>query len=338
MFCKLCNVEVSKKFYRHLNSSHKMKKKDYLTLFPEQIDEYKNQVPALWNKGKTKHSDERVARYAQKIAQHTSQDHIREERSRRMKRLYENGDILSPEKRAEVVKKGSQAWVKRVKSASFEERRLLLKNFTDAGNKKIQEIKDSRTPEDYMRIFPTAKGKAQYGNCAECGKHMIIWVGGRPRPKQRFCNKLCQTEYQIKHPFYTMSHIGQSFFSSKMKCEFFLRSNLELWFAENLEAHDLVTEYGVAPVAIPYVYNGKQRLYYPDFMVNSRHLIELKSGYVFSLHADQNQVKFLAAGRYADENGMEFLYWQFDRTNMTKGKFEEDDRIRDFFAKELQRA
>jgi hypothetical protein len=120
-----------------------------------------------------------------------------------------------------------------------------------------------------------------------------------------------------------------------MKCEFFLRSNLETWFAEQLEASDFVTEWSAAPVAISYSFNGKQHLYYPDFMVNSKHLIELKSGYVFALHANQNQVKFIAASRYAEENGMKFSYWQFDRTNMTKGKFEQDVRICEFFSKEL---
>ena len=37
-----------------------MKKGDYLKLFPEQKEEYKNQVPVLWNKGKTKYDDERI--------------------------------------------------------------------------------------------------------------------------------------------------------------------------------------------------------------------------------------------------------------------------------------
>lgn len=335
MFCKLCNKEVTEKFYKHLNSSHKMKKDAYLSLFPEQVEEYKKQVPPLWNKGKTKEDDERIARYAEKIAEHTNQDHIRQERSIRLKKLYEKGDIVSPEKRAELAKKGSDAWVKKVREASFEERREMLKSFTEAGNKKIQEIKGSRTPEDYMRIFTTAKGRAQYGSCSECGKQIVIWVGGRPRPKQRFCNKYCQFEYQKKHPFYTMSNIGTSFFSEKMKCEFYLRSNLEVWFAEQLESNQAVDSWAVAPVAISYRYKEKGHLYYPDFVVNSKHLIELKSGYVYALHADQNQAKFLAAEEYAKNNNMSFLYWQFDRTNMTKQKFEADARICDFFAKEV---
>lgn len=335
MICRLCNKEIPAKFSQHLNSCHKMKKAEYLNLFPDQTLEWKQQIPEAWNKGKTKKTDARIAQAAVKLVAHTNQEHIRHERSTRMKKLYENGDFLTPEQRASVVKRGSDAWVKKVKEASFEERKLLLKNFTDAGNKKIQEIKDQRTPEDYMRICGNAKGKAQYGNCSECGKQIIIWVGGRPRPKQRFCDRVCQTAYQVKHPFYTMSNIGQSFFSKKMNCEFFLRSCLEKWFADHLEQNDKINSWGVAPVAISYVYQGKKHLYYPDFVVNSKFLIEVKSGYVYALHADQNKFKFIAAEEYAKTNGMSFLYWQFDKTNMTKSKFDSDGRIIDFFEKDL---
>jgi len=45
MICKICNKEINDKFYRHLNSIHKMKKGDYLNLYPEQKNEYNNQVP-----------------------------------------------------------------------------------------------------------------------------------------------------------------------------------------------------------------------------------------------------------------------------------------------------
>ena len=330
--CKICNKEVSEKFYRHLNSSHKMKKGDYLNLFPEQKEEYKSQISVLWNKGKTKCDDDRIMAIADKIKKFTGQEHIRKQRSENMKKMYQNGDMLSPEMRAYVQKKGTDGWVKKVKESSFEERKILLKNFSDAGNKKIQENKINRTPEDYMRICKNAKGKAQYGNCAECGNQIVIWVGGKPRPKQRFCNQSCQKIYQKKHPFYTLSHVGKHYFSEKMQCEFYLRSKLEIWFAEILDVNEKVNSWHITPFAVSYEFHGKKRLYYPDFMINSKWVVELKSGYIFDIDANKNRAKFMAAQDYSEEINCEFVYWQFDNHNMTKKLFEKDQRVIDFFS------
>ena len=173
-----------------------MKKENYLVMFPEQREEYKKQVPDIWCKGKTKENNKSLASISEKIKKYSRQDHIRKKRSERLKSIYQTkGDIVDPERRKVLAKIGSDAWVNKVKSCSFEERRELLKSFTTAGNKKQEELRLNRTPEDYQRLYPFAKGKAEYGNCGFCDKQIIIWVGGKPRPKIRFCSKKCNNEY-----------------------------------------------------------------------------------------------------------------------------------------------
>lgn len=332
MECKICGKEVFEKFYRHLNSSHKMKKDQYLKMFPNQKEEYDNQVPEAWNKGQTKETNESVRTGAEKLTKHCQQDFVRKTRSDRMKKNYaDKGDILSSEKRKRVAKLASDAWVKRIKSCSFEERRELLKPFTSAGIKKQMELRIHKTPEDYQRMYPIAKGKAEYGNCGFCEKQIIIWVGGKPRPKLRFCSKSCFTEFQKNNPHYVFQSSGKPYYSSKMGCEFFLRSRLELWFSELLDSKFCVKSWCAGPCCIKYDYEQKIKSYYPDFLVNEKFLIELKSGYIYSMNAKKSEAKLKAGIRYCQSKNLSFLYWQFNDSNMSKNKFNQDERVYFFF-------
>jgi len=332
MECKICGREIKEKFYRHLNSSHKMKKGQYLTMFHEQKLEYKNQVPDVWSKGQTKETNKTIAKIAEDVARYSRQSHVRKARSDRMKNAYqEKGDILTPEDRKKVVKLASDAWVKRIKSCSFEERRKLLEPFTSAGIKKQREIRKNLTPEDYQRMFTFAKGNAQYGNCGFCKKQMIIWVGGKPRPKIRFCSKPCYTEYQKENPHYVFQSAGKPYHSSKMGCEFFLRSRLEFWFAELLDSENCVESWCSGPCCIKYRHQDKMKKYYPDFLVNEKFLVELKSGYIYSIDANKSEAKLKAGNRYCKSNNLVFMYWQFNQTNMSRNKFKMDDRVKSFF-------
>ena len=331
MICKLCNREISNKFYRHLNSSHKIKKTKYLQMFPEQTEEYKNQIPDVWNKGETKESNETIFLIAKKVKEYSNQAYVKKNRSERMKKAYEKGDILKPDVRKKVVKIASDAWVSKVKSASPEERKKLLSAFTSAGNEKLKQLRETLTPEDYQRWYPLAKGKAKYSNCAFCDKQIIIWVGGKPRPKIKFCSKDCNSNYRKIHPNYVFSNTGKSYYSKKMNRDFFLRSRLELWFSELLDDSLYVKSWFATPCCIAYNYCGEKRKYFPDFLINEKLLVELKSGYFYQIDAEKSEAKLKAGESYAVENNFLFHYWQFNDCNMSRKKFHNDKRVVCFF-------
>lgn len=329
MECKLCGREVESKFYLHLNSCHKMKKNDYLDRFPEQIEEYENQKPKqIWNKGKTAKDNSSVAQYAKAAAEYSRRPEVRKMRSDNMKERYKKGDILSPEMRAKVVRAGNQGWQNKLAEASDEERTILLKKFTEAGNNAQAEKRHMLTPEDYIRLYPFAKGVARYYNCDFCGKKHIMWFGGKPRPKKRFCNNICYMNFLDAHPFHLLPHTVIRYFSDKMDMEFCLRSQYELWFAEWLDENKMVHSWHT-PKYILYEYLGKLRRYYPDFLINNCYLIEIKSNYVAHLQGyDAIKAKIEAAQEYCKNHNWIFRYFQFDRNNLTKKLMLGDVRIK----------
>jgi hypothetical protein len=162
MICKWCNKEIEKKFYLHVNGNHHKNLKIYFKEFPDQKEEYDNSKPKhAWNKGFTKEDNESVAKYAKKIKEHKNKENVRLEQSNRLKKRYEKGDILSPEKRAKVVKSGSDAWVKKIKNATSEQKREMLHCFTSAGRVAQKEQRPFLTPDDNNRMYKkTLKGTA----------------------------------------------------------------------------------------------------------------------------------------------------------------------------------
>lgn len=335
MLCKLCKREISSKFYLHLNGSHKIKKDEYLKMFPEQIDDYENQIPKkTWNEGKTKYNHLSIAKGAEKLREFCKQEEVKKKKSKIMKELYSHGDLLDKETRAKVVAMGCKGWVEKVKKASVADRKKMLFAFTSAGNIAQSELRKNRTPEDYQKLYPWAKGIAVNGNCCFCNKLIIIWVGGKPRPKRRFCSNECKIQYQKLHPNYAFFDVGTRFYSKKMQTEFFLRSKLEVWFATLLEESEKIKNWSVCPYPIFYLFAGRKRKYYVDFLVNEKYLIELKSGYVFNLKKEETEAKLKSAEIYSKEHEMIFYYWQFNDSNMTKNKFVSDSRVLDFFLSE----
>lgn len=330
MICKICQKSFDKKFGGHVNTSHKMNLTEYFKKFPDQELIYNDQKPVVWNKGLTKETNESVAKYAEAIKIHTNTSEVRKRRSDSMFARYKDGDFLTTEQRAICSKKGSDGWVKKVKEATQEERTKMLANFTTAGNEAQNKRRELLTPEDYQRLYPFAKGKAQYYNCDHCQKQMIAWFGGKPRPKRRFCNVDCFRNYLILHPYVNFPK-ASLFYSSKMNVEFYLRSKLEIWFANYLDECDQVETWSTTPFSIKYEYNGRMAKYYPDFLVNSKYLIELKSKYIYDLATDRNEVKFKEARNHCSKNNLEFHYLQFDDPNLTKKKVHNDDRITRLF-------
>ncbi len=315
MICMLCKKDVPEKFYLHLNAAHKMRKGVYLDMFPEQKEEYYKQKPDNWNKGLTKETSPSVMQGAMKSKEYHTRSDVREKQSQRMKDRYKGGDILSKEVRAKIAKAGSDGWVKKVQEASDEERRKMLENFTKAGNEAQSVRRSSLTPDDYMRLYPFAKGKAQYYNCDYCETQFIAWFGGKPRPRRRFCDLNCFHSFQLLHP-HSMLPQKRFYYSEHMGMEFYLHSNLEEWFASILDQYKL--SWHTTPFCIPYLWEGRQRRYYPDFIIENRVIVELKSGYVNKLQGvDRNEQKFMQAQLFAERLGLEFIYIEFDKSNLT---------------------
>ena len=327
MICKICGKEIENKFYCHLNSNHHIKMGEYFKKFPEQQEEYKKQKKPQWCKGQTKKTNTTLKSIADAVKIYCSDKLVREDRSKRMKKRYENGDILTKEQRASIVKKGSEAWVAKVKNATQKERVKLLEKFTSAGNLAQQEKRHMLTPADYERLYPFAKGKARYYDCDYCGKQMIAWFGGKPRHKKRFCNITCWQDYQAEHPHYGFPKI-RMFYSNKMNTEFCLHSKLEEWIAKILDVSDKVENWSTIPFYITYNFNGKDRRYYADFLINGKIVLEVKSGYFFELHKDEVLAKIEAAEKYCGEHGLTYMYWQFNDSNLTYEKLINENRVK----------
>ena len=331
MICKICGKEIENKFYLHVNG-HRLKNKEYFVRFPEQIEEFKKQRTPQWNKGQTKENNSTIKSIADAVKIYCSSKEVRKERSQRMKKRYENGDILTKEQRESVVKKGSDAWVAKIKNATQEERVTLLEAFTTAGNQAQQERRHMLTPADYERLYPFAKGKARYYDCNYCGKQMIAWFGGKPRHKKRFCNISCWQDYQVKHPAYGFPNT-RMYYSNKMDTEFCLHSKLEELIAKILDESNKIENWSTIPFYIKYNLNGKDRRYYADFLINGKIILEVKSGYFFDLHKDEVLAKIKAAEKYCAEHGLTYMYWQFNDSNLTYEKLINEDRVKQFLYK-----
>lgn len=331
MICKICEKSIDNKFYLHLNSSHKMKVGEYLNKFPEQKHEFEEQKPKhAWNKGLTAKDHDGIARSAKAILNYSRLPENRLARSMDMKSRYANGDILDKETRLRVAKNASEKWVSKIKNMSFKDRKKALKKFTDSGNKSQNDRRESLTPDDYIRLYPFAKGIARYHNCDYCNKQMIAWFGGKPRPKKRFCDKLCFQSFQQEHPEYCFPKV-YFFYSEKMKLEFCLRSKLEVWFANFLENDSNIWCWYIPKFFVPYEYLGRTKRYFPDFMVNEKFLIELKSGYIAKQQGlPLVQEKIKSALDFSKNKNLTYFYWQFDTSNMTEEKINLDPRIIDF--------
>jgi hypothetical protein len=86
---------------------------------------------------------------------------------------------------------------------------------------------------------------------------------------------------------------------------FYCRLSWEEAFTKLVDSSPLVKRFVYEPFGIPYVWKGKDRTYYPDF------LLELKTGEKFVVEIKGKErprdlAKYMAAERYCRNHGMEF--------------------------------
>jgi hypothetical protein len=335
MVCKVCGAEAvsALSLCRHLRKKHEMVVGDYLEAYPDQRADYElNRKPA-WNKGLTKESSASVRKYSKKLKEICNSAQVRQERSNRLKKRYENGDILDKETRSRVARAGSDGWVKKISRCNEAERGELLRHFTSAGNAAQEVLRQSLRASDYQKLYPWGLGTAIDSHCAWCGKFRVRWEGGstsRPRPKLVFCDKECHGKYKADHPGYGLGGKRIPYFSTKMNTEFGLQSRLELHVATLLDESSKVGCWQYTPVCIPYNWSGRDRKYYPDFLVNEKVVLEVKSDYVFGVDSGKSAAKIAQATRWCKENGLVFEYWEFGIRIPTLDKVKSDPRVQQF--------
>ncbi len=316
--CRICKKEIHEKFGGHLNTHHKTNLTEYFEKNPDQKEEYEKMKKPHWAKGLTKETDPRVALIAMKQKEYCNDPEIKQERSERLKNLYEErGDILTPKQRAKAVKSGNDGWIKKLDSMTPEEIKSKLKSFTDAGNEAQRRLRETRNPstmtsEEWMKKYPFGLGVAVKETCENCGEIYFRWEGGKPRPIKKLCSEKCKKEFRKKNP--NISHRQWykkiMYQSSKCEYEFYLDSNLELALAIHFDKIDEIKKWIHCPMAIPYVWNNKNRNYYPDFLINDKHLVEVKSSYIKNSQPEFN-AKMTAALLYSSQNNLAFHYIEF---------------------------
>jgi len=155
---------------------------------------------------------------------------IKKKHSEALKERYAKGDILDKETRKRVAKAGSDGWVKKLNNLTEEEKSEILKPMHDGAKKNKGKTFQHLDLDEYMSRFPTGKGIAKHGNCSNCQKRIIVWVGGKPRPKLRFCGDECKEDYFVKKPQSWYHLCGKPFYSKKMQTEFFVKKQFGMVF------------------------------------------------------------------------------------------------------------
>jgi hypothetical protein len=148
------------------------------------------------------------------------------------------------------------------------------------------------------------------------------------RPKKRFCDRQCYTNYLTKHPTYGLGGKKIDFYSNKMNKNMKLMGCIEIAMAEILEESKIVEKWEASPFFIEYFYDGKKRKYYPDFLINDKIVLEVKSRYVFGLDSGKTATKLASAYKWCVEHEFLFEYWEFNKSN--KEKIKNDIRVREF--------
>lgn len=131
-----------------------------------------------------------------------------------------------------------------------------------------------------------------------------------------------------KHPTYGLGGKKIDFYSNKMNKNMKLMGCIEIAMAEILEESKIVEKWEASPFFIEYFYDGKKRKYYPDFLINDKIVLEVKSRYVFGLDSGKTATKLASAYKWCVEHEFLFEYWEFNKSN--KEKIKNDIRVREF--------
>jgi len=96
--------------------------------------------------------------------------------------------------------------------------------------------------------------------------------------------------------------------SQKMSSMIPWESTLERDYLKIAEFDSMITYISAQPISITYLFEGKEKTYFPDFLIKTRdfreYLVEVKPE--SKKYLSENQIKFQVGMSYAKENGIEF--------------------------------
>jgi hypothetical protein len=93
--------------------------------------------------------------------------------------------------------------------------------------------------------------------------------------------------------------------SEKFNCDIFYRSSYEKHFLEFCENNDIITKIDFHLKGIKYIWKNQSHWYFPDFLINEKHLIEIKAKY--QLKEEQTQKKIETGYKFAHENNIKYV-------------------------------
>jgi hypothetical protein len=161
-------------------------------------------TPPPWNKGLTEQTNESIRSYADKTRERMNTTFERIRRADQNKSMWSAGRFKADCKQLSDAR---QSWVKKVKSASVEDRRNMLAVFVAAGNAKQNEIRQQHSLDIqwFQHTYPFAKDP-ELVCCGECGEQFIQTASRRYASGLIFCSSSCWLSYRkrLVHPNYVI--------------------------------------------------------------------------------------------------------------------------------------
>jgi len=286
--CKICNKSIMSVNQSHLKV-HNIKIEDYFVMFPE---EKKNQGDPAWNRGLNKENSEFVKKNANALSEFLNKPEQVKKRSEQNKKMWQDGVFKTD---VELCLENNKKWVKKVKEASVDERRILLANFVKSGNNKQKEIRnENKLNLDFHKKKYTWSKNVCKKNCIQCGLEYISTLN----KAKHFCSNMCYLNYIEtheydefikhwinKHPNWTRK---KKYFSEKYNTEYTIDSSYELDFIKWCEINGIKSLVKYRPI-IKYVFNNKIKKYYPDFLINDDFIVEIKANSIRPYHLESEK-------------------------------------------------
>lgn len=163
-----------------------------------------------------------------------------------------------------------------------------LREFRRANGLKVGARKDNNLQRWRDKVGPDVVSQ----NCAVAGHLSSLSKGHELMARTALSNnRYCKYPYCSEK----FSNISRSVFASKW----------EVNFISLCETIDQVVELDNEPFGIPYIYEGKEHKYYPDFIVNCQTVVEIKPE---GRKSDEIvQLKAQAAEKYCKTKGLTYL-------------------------------
>ena len=159
-------------------------------------------------------------------------------------------------------------------------------------------ISYSKTAEFKIKILKTnleRYGIENYSNTAEIKKTCLKKYGNENYNNQEKFKKTCLERYGVEYPIHNID-----IFKKIQKSCYKLNKYKEIDYQGTYELDFLINFYDLFKIErgpiISYIFNDKNKKYYPDFFISKYNLIvEIKSDYTYNVEKNKNEAKKNAA-------------------------------------------